>query len=107
MLILIRRLREYNLNVAVYRYFDSTSYAKIYVKSAVAHAQACWKMETQKSISTSDCLYKLQEIIDEPSRPKRQKLGTFENACKILQMCNVSINEQPVEKVSTSYLSIK
>ena len=37
MLILIRRLREYNLNVAVYRYFDSTSYAKIYVKSAVAH----------------------------------------------------------------------
>ena len=49
-------------------------------------------METQKIISTSDCLYKLQEIIDEPSRPKRQKLGTFENVCKILQKFNVSIS---------------
>ena len=63
-------------------------------------------METQKIISTSDCLYELQEIIDEPSRPKRQKLGTFENVCKILQKFNVSINEQPVKKVST-YLCIK
>ena len=56
---------------------------------------------TSKVISSSDCLEKLKEILDESNhtRKKKQKLGDFENICQILQKCDIQVTTAPEEKV--------
>ena len=54
---------------------------------------------SNKTISMSKCLEILQEIIDDTIRPKKEKLGSFENVCEILQKSDVSVTIKPVEKV--------
>ena len=54
---------------------------------------------SKKIISMSKCLVILQEIIDDTIRPKKEKLGSFENACEILQKSYVSVKPKPEDKV--------
>ena len=51
------------------------------------------------SISTSKCLEKIKEIIDDNLRHKNQKLESYENVCEVLLMCGVTVTEKPDEKV--------
>ena len=54
---------------------------------------------SNKIILISKCLELLKEIIDDTIRPKKEKLGSFENVCEILQNCGVLVTERPDEKV--------
>ena len=51
------------------------------------------------NISVSKCLGLLKEIIDDTIRPKKEKLGSFENVREILQKSGVHITKKPTEKV--------
>ena len=57
-------------------------------------------------ISTSDCLIKLKEFIDETDYMvgRKQKLNSFEVLREILSKFSVSITEKPIEKVRNGIL---
>ena len=62
-----------------------------------------FEMASSKTISVSKCLELLKEIIDDTIRPKKEKLGSYENVREILQKSGVHITQKPTEKVRKIY----